>query len=132
LGLSAIPFNEGIFIRRLQDFHRLQISETFASLKVSRFHYPCSTVVFAGKGFNSGWLCCSTMLKKTLVFSEFFLAKFSYMKVIMFVWNQHTQFAANSTSIDSVNVIPEPSGIALLVLGAGVFAVRRTRKQDRR
>jgi hypothetical protein len=48
-------------------------------------------------------------------------------------WNQnYDDTTANTMSIDSVNVIPEPSGIALLVLGAGVFAIRRTRKQDRR
>jgi hypothetical protein len=47
-------------------------------------------------------------------------------------WLQQTQFEANTMSIDRVTVIPEPSSIAMLLLGAGTFAVRRSLVKRRR
>jgi len=43
-------------------------------------------------------------------------------------WNQTADTTPNSIVIDQITVVPEPSSIALLLLGAGVLAVRRTRK----
>jgi len=47
-------------------------------------------------------------------------------------WNQNYDFTTNTMSIDSVTVIPEPSSIAMLLLGAGTFAVRRSLVKRRR